>query len=135
MGLRVLVFALSALMLAGCGASAGGEAARPPAPAPPASAQPIPGGGLSIDEALATDAEGPLAVKGALVATGADVRLCSTLAESYPPQCGGSSLSVRGLDLGSIDGLERASGVAWAERVSLLGDVRDGVLVVDPTVR
>ena len=129
MALVLIAFALAA---SGCGAE---EGDTPPA-SPPAAAQPIPGGGLTIEEALETDAEPPLAVRGSLVATAEETRLCSALAESYPPQCAGPSLRVEGLDLAEVEGLLAANGVRWTDgEVSLLGAVDDGVLTVSRTAK
>ena len=73
-------------------------------------------------------------VAGYLVATGDEVRLCSALAESYPPQCAGASLVVEGLDLAGVGGLKSEGGVSWTyARFSVLGDVADGVLTVSKT--
>lgn len=76
-------------------------------------------------------------VRGYVVAPeGAPVRLCQALAESYPPQCGGSSIVVEGLDLASVPGLVSTDDpalarVSWSEReVELTGVVADGVLRV-----
>jgi hypothetical protein len=126
------------LVAAACGGdnTAGGD----PGGVPPSAGAPIPGGGLSIDEAIASTLPGPLTVKGFLVAPeGEPVRLCSLLAESYPPQCGGSSLVVEGLDLATVEGLTSTNDpelaqVTWSQsEVSLPGDVEDGVLTVSET--
>ena len=42
-------------------------------------------GGLTITDALASDAVGPIAVKGFLLVDAGGARLCELLAESYPP--------------------------------------------------
>ena len=146
-----LVIALAALAVAAaaCGGSDGenGDADAAPAPAPqpsdaaaPSAGAAIPGGGLSIEEATASPLEGPLMVNGYLVALdGEDVQLCSMLAESYPPQCGGPSLMVNGLHLETVDGLVQPddpalAGTAWSEEpVSILGDIEDGVITVSET--
>ncbi len=114
------------------GACGGDEDGNEPEPAPPAAGAPIPGGGLSIEEALASDVEGPLAVKGFVVRTGDETRLCSALAESFPPQCGGPSLRVEG-EVGDVD-FEQEGDVRWTEtEVSLLGDVDGDVLRISET--
>ena len=64
------------------------------------------GPGITIAQALDSDLDEPLLVNGFLVASGEEVLLCEALAESFPPQCGGDSLLVEGLDLASIDGLQ-----------------------------
>ena len=146
----MLVIALAAMATAAgaCGGSNGRGTpdAAPPAPADakggmsPSAGAAVPGGGLSIEEAIASELPGPLMVTGYLVVEGGDsVRLCSMLAESYPPQCGGPSLTVIGLDLESVQGLTKPDDPelaesAWSEEpVSVLGDVDDGVITVSGT--
>jgi hypothetical protein len=70
-------------------------------------------------------------VRGTLIADANDVRLCSAILESYPPQCGQPSLRVRGLDLVGVSNMEQAKGTSWSAReVVLVGVVRDGTLRV-----
>jgi hypothetical protein len=70
-------------------------------------------------------------VSGNLLALGEEIRLCSALAESFPPQCGGASLLVEGLSLGDVDGLITEGDVSWTDRpIELLGVVADGTLTV-----
>lgn len=86
---------------------------------------------VSIDEALASDSSEPLLVSGNLLVTADDVRLCSALAESFPPQCGGASLVVDGLDLATVDGLMTEGDVSWTDRpIELRGVVSDATLTV-----
>lgn len=92
------------------------------------------GPGLSIAEARASTAAGPLLVRGFLVAHDGRVQLCEALAESFPPQCGGDSLTVSGLDLDARDDLEEAEGTRWSpSEIALLGDVAGDTLTVDAT--
>jgi hypothetical protein len=87
--------------------------------------------GISIDDALASDSSEPLLVNGNLLAEGVDVRLCSALAESFPPQCSGATLVVEGLKLEEVDGLVTEGDVSWTDRpIQLLGVVSDGTLTV-----
>jgi hypothetical protein len=81
--------------------------------------------GMSVADALGHRATDDLVfVTGALfVDPDGTVLLCDAIAESFPPQCGGARLEVQGLDLSTIDGLEEASGVRWAEGVILFGSV------------
>lgn len=89
------------------------------------------GPGISIEDALASDSDEPLLVNGNLLAEGGVVRLCSALAESFPPQCGGASLVVEGLRLEEVDGLVTEGDVSWTDRpMQLLGVVSDGTLTV-----
>jgi hypothetical protein len=127
----LLLLPLAVLALAACG---GGEESEPQPTQPPATAGIGMGPGISIDEAIASDLDGALLVNGNLLAQGEEIRLCSALAESFPPQCGGSSLRVEGLKLEEVDGLVTEGGVSWTDRpVQLLGDVEGDTLVVRST--
>ena len=82
------------------------------------------GPGIGIEEAIGNGGGEPLLITGALVVDpDGRVLLCEALAESFPPQCGGARLEVRGLDLTSLPDLEEGNGVRWAEQVQLLGTV------------
>ena len=86
---------------------------------------------ISIDEALASDSTEPLLVSGNLLAVGDEVKLCYALAESFPPQCGGASLMVDGLDLATVEGLVTEGDVSWTDRpVELRGVVSNETLTV-----
>ncbi|HSG79226.1 MAG TPA: hypothetical protein VLD62_06590 [Acidimicrobiia bacterium] len=91
------------------------------------------GGGLTVAEALTTDATGVLAVKGFVVADGDGIRLCELLAESMPPQCGGASIEMANLDAIDPDELKTDQGVTWSDfTVTVLGEIVDGVLTPTP---
>ncbi|MGH3039605.1 MAG: hypothetical protein ACRDLZ_09440 [Gaiellaceae bacterium] len=116
---------LGAAALAGCADSDPdiGEPAGPP---------------LSIEDALAAASDEPhvLRVRGNLLAQGGSARLCSALAESFPPQCGGASLVVEGLELEAVTGLVTEGDISWTDRpVELLGVVSDGTLTVSENAR
>jgi hypothetical protein len=83
------------------------------------------GPGITIPEALSGQAgDQPVLVNGALfIDPDGTVRLCDAMMESFPPQCGGASLVVEGLDLSGIPDLEDANGIRWAEAVQLFGTV------------
>ena len=120
------VLVACALLAPGCGGSE----------SPPSAGAPARGGGLSVQEALATDAEGPLLVRGHVVLRDGETRLCSALAESYPPQCGAPSLRVEGIDAAGLGALEQAGSTRWSEdEVALLGEVEEGLLTVGATSR
>ncbi len=92
-------------------------------------------GGLTVSDALASDATGVIAVRGFLVADQSGARLCEVLAESYPPQCGGASLPVSGYEEVLDVPTSTAQGVTWTDQpISLLGEIINGTFVVDPTV-
>ena len=137
MGIAAIAIALALFVsVAACGGEIGGDASPGTVSgSSPSSAAPIPGGGLSIGEALASTLEGPLQVKGFVVSSGdGEVRLCSTLLESMPPQCGEPSLQVSGVDLSTLDGLSTAQDLTWSDApVSLLGRVENGVITVSAT--
>jgi hypothetical protein len=94
-----------------------------------------PSSGDTPDEFLVEDVldhEGPAVVTGSLLANGDDVKLCAALAESFPPQCGGGSISVVGLDLDSLDGLTTEGDVTWSDLpITVEGVLSDGTLTVD----
>lgn len=117
----LLVVAASAvLLLAGCG-----DDPAPVATAPPASSGAvIPGGGLTVEEAIATDADPPLAVAGWIVATGDGTRLCSGYDAHADEPCLKPSLSLTGAE-------SETSGA----QVSLFGAVEGDTFVVSSTVQ
>lgn len=136
----VLLALVLALASAACGGSEESSRSDDAAGASPSAGAPIPGGGLTIAEALASKLDGPLMVKGFLVAPDEQpIQLCSALLESYPPQCGGDSLVVEGLDLATVDGLTKTDDpslaqVTWSDsEISVLGSVEDGTLAVSAT--
>ena len=105
---------LAALLLAAaCGED---RDDAPPEPAPPSAAP----------------ASGETVVEGFLVHRDGGTELCELLAESFPPQCGGASWRVDGLDLGAVAGLQTAEGVTWSnDVVRLSGRLSGDVLTVD----
>ena len=94
------------------------------------------GPGISIGEALTSNLTGPLLINGLLHVQNDQARLCETLRESFPPQCGGRFLKVEGLDLMTVDGLRSEGSVTWSDQpVQVLGTVEGEVLTVAGTVR
>ena len=127
----ILAVAILPVAVAGCGAD-----------------EPSAGDGavLTIEQALAAEPGEPIKVTGAIVATGSDadakIVLASALLESYPPQAGGATLPVTGLDLASLVGLSSTAGqpdmasVTWSDYpVVLEGVIKEGVLQVQGTPR
>ena len=102
------------------------------AEAPDAGASSAVGPGISVGDALESNLAAPLLVNGFLITdSGGTVHLAELLAESLPPQAGGATLVVEGLDLDGFAGLTSAQGVTWSDQpVQLLGEVNDGVLTV-----
>jgi hypothetical protein len=123
--MKPLLVLVLTLALAGCGgAESDGDADAPATTASPSLGAPIPGGGLSIEEAKASTLDGPLMVRGYLIERDGELRLCEAILESSPPQCGEPSLLVDG-----------PAPDASEERVSLLGEVDDGTIVVSSTAQ
>ena len=125
---------LAAALLAGCrgnGPADRGDAQPSPSPAS--------GPGLSIEEATASDLEGPLLVRGYLLVEGQSARLCSGFAESYPPQCAPPSLQVLGyklLEQRQLYKTQTRGVVTWSdEPIRLLGTIEDGQLTVAANAR
>lgn len=117
----LLVLAVSVVLgLAGCG---GDSAAVPSTPSSPSGAV-LPGGGLSVAEAISTDADPPLAVAGWIVASGGGARLCSGYNAGASAPCIDPSLA-----------LKAATAVVNGTKVSLLGAVEGDTFVVSSTVK
>jgi len=115
--MRFALLALLTVSLAACGGS-------PDSGAPGNAA-------ITVKQALDARPGEPIRVRGALIVSGGTARLCYAILESYPPQCGGPSLVVRGLDLDTVGELTSANGVTWSDReVRLRGTVADGTLTV-----
>jgi hypothetical protein len=83
-----------------------------------------PDGSVLLADAVATGIEGPFLVQGFYYADAAGERLCSTLAESFPPQCGEPSLALdnaAGADLGE---LSTEDDVRWSPAtITLEGEI------------
>ncbi len=123
----LMVVAISGILVAACS-----EGASDLGPGPISRVGP----GISIGDVFITDLKGPLLINGLLHIENGQVRLCESLAESFPPQCGGRFLVVKGLDLLKMDGLRREGSVTWSEQsVQILGTVEGEELTVAGTVR
>ncbi len=107
--------------------------AREASPPTPAVGAAIPGGGLSVEEAVHSPLRGPLMVRGHLVVHQDTTMLCSHLVRAARPACGAPSLRVTGLSADEVAEQTMASsgGLRWSSApVSLLGTVRNGELRV-----
>lgn len=125
---RVIPTAVAAFVLAGCGGASvdpADHATPEPIRSAAGSGMPaaIPGGGLTVSEALASDLDGPLTVTGVLIQRDGELRLCETVAEPFPPQCGDPNMIVTGVDLAGLEGAQNEQGVTWIDQVSLTGTV------------
>lgn len=87
-----------------------------------------------ISPAEAIDRDGPAIVQGFLWSEIRDEEqitfLCEAVLESFPPQCGEPSISVAGLDLVEVGGMQFDENVFWAEGVRLRGELAEGTLTV-----
>jgi hypothetical protein len=109
----LLSILLAAALLVGCGDD-GSDGASPGGTSTP----------VFIDDVSGSD--DPQLVTGNLLVQGGEARLCSALAESFPPQCGDPSLLVNGLDLESVAGLTTEGDVSWTDRPIVLEGIVDG---------
>jgi hypothetical protein len=109
------------LALVGCGKDA---ATVSPATSTSSSGDVLPGGGLSVAEAISTDAGPPLAVGGWVVGSGSSARLCSGYDAGANDPCVEPSLVLKG-----------ARSMQSGTRVSLLGAVKGDTFEVSSTVQ
>jgi hypothetical protein len=94
-------------------------------------------GGLTVSQALVTDATGILAVRGHGFVEDDVSRICENLAqggERY--ECGGAGVVVENLDLDATGAtVVFHDGMAYTEEeITVFGEVVDGVLILDATV-
>ncbi len=91
------------------------------------------GDGLTVGEALRTDATGVLAVNAFVFADAAGPRLCGLLAESFPPQCGGETVGLSNLEGVDPSLLTESQGVRWTDLpITLFGEIVDGTFIIEP---
>ena len=141
---------LLGLSLTACGAEAGDDAADAPAGGPAAACETgtvecddTPGatgtggvqsgadGSVPVGEAVAAGIEGPFLVSGFLVVDGGGARLCEALAESFPPQCGGTSVQLEPAQTPAGAVTTTEGDVTWSDQPVLVeGEIVDGVFVV-----
>ena len=78
----------------------------------------------------ATDTNGEAELDGFVVVRGETARLCETLRESFPPQCGEPSIEIT--NIAELDAeLTTAEGVSWTDQpVTLTGTITSGILTI-----
>ena len=93
-------------------------------------------GGLTISEALVTDAAGIIAVHGHLFDDGTGLQLCDGLiglGEKYG--CDGESFAVSNLDPAQVPDIVYLEGTTYTEsEITLFGTLNEGTFTVDPLV-
>lgn len=126
-GLATLVLAGAAMALTACSSFASADG-NDSIGGPPKS--------LSVNQAMRFDGDGPIRVRGALVAQGGGVVMCDALAESYPPQCV-NGVALTGFDVDTMPpGTGQANGVRWVDSIELIVDRDGGTLrAADDTMR
>lgn len=109
-----------------CNDTPGGEPTDLPPPGDD-SGEPLP---AAMPIADAVTATGPVAVNGFLVVVDGEARICEALAESFPPQCGGASVTITSYDQVDPDDLQNEGEVTWTDyAVTIFGEMVDGTLV------
>ena len=90
-----------------------------------------PDGSVPVGEAVAAGIQGPFLVSGFLVVDADGARLCEALAESFPPQCGGTSVPLQPAEAPAGAATTTEGDVTWSEQPVLVeGEIVDGVFVV-----
>lgn len=84
---------------------------------------------VPLAEALQSPTSGPQLITGLLIDDGSGWRLCTAVAESYPPQCGGDSVAVEGVDPAD-HALTTVEGVQWQESATVYGELSGDTLTV-----
>lgn len=144
----VAMLLLAALLVAACGNETTGEAAEVPPTSEPTVSDGLPladddatfpsgmGPGISVADALTSTLDELLLVNGyVFVYADGSVVLADMIAESFPPQPAGATVTVEGLDLMQIPLTEGPADVeieivSWTDtQVQLLGEIVDGVFV------
>ena len=74
---------------------------------------------VTVDQLSTLSQDTPITVRGFLHVEDGTARICGAILESYPPQCGGPSVELVGLDIDEIVGTTTAGDVTWKEDVVL----------------
>jgi len=128
--LTVVLVSLFALILVGCESSETPTAQPTSTPTPnPIVEEPFPDP-LFVETLGDWDRTGPVFVVGHLVITERGAKLCSVLLESFPPQCGGVSVGLDGVE--RLDApLKTEQNVSWTDNhTSVWGYFEDGRILV-----
>jgi hypothetical protein len=119
--MRLFFGIVVAMLLAACGGASSPSATAPTSPAGPSAAPSASAPATAIDTdaliaaAAANDGK-PVRVKGFLLAVDDVARMCALVLESYPPQCGGGTVSITGeIPADVVAGLDRTSDPGLAQ--------------------
>jgi hypothetical protein len=83
---------------------------------------------LSVSEALDRGEASRVTVTGLLLDAEGEVRLCESVLESYPPQCGEPSLTVQGVRVPDLDGAQVEGEITWVDQAAVTGELTGDVL-------
>lgn len=87
---------------------------------------------MTVRQAVAAPAGSTVVVRGHLISTAGETYVAEMLAESYPPQPGGATLRVEGIELSTLDRIEQAGDTTWAtDQRIVTGRIEGGVLHVE----
>ena len=90
-----------------------------------------PDGSVPVGDAVAAGVQGPFLISGFLVVDASGARLCEALAESFPPQCGGTSIPLQPAEAPAGSTTTTEGDVTWTDQPLLLeGEIVDGAFVV-----
>ena len=90
-----------------------------------------PDGSVPVGEAVAAGIQGPFLISGFLVVDASGARLCEALAESFPPQCGGTSVPLQPAEAPPYATTITEGDVTWTDQPLLVGgEIVDGAFVV-----
>lgn len=88
-------------------------------------------GSVPVGEAVSAQIQGPFLMSGYLLIDGGGARLCEALAESFPPQCGGTSVLLMPAEAPAGATTTTEGDVTWTEQPLLVeGEIVDRVFVV-----
>jgi hypothetical protein len=88
-------------------------------------------GSVPVGEAVAAGIQGPFLMSGYYVADADGAQLCEALAESFPPQCGGTSIRLDPADAPAGATTTSEGEVTWSEEpISVEGQIDGDVFVV-----
>lgn len=88
-------------------------------------------GSVPVGEAVAAGIQGPFLMSGYYVADADGAQLCELLAESFPPQCGGTSIRLDPADVPAGATTTSEGEVTWSEEpISVEGQIDGDVFVV-----